>query len=159
MYFNVEQMSKFYKSVIRPSLEYGSVIFDNCSKLNSIQLEHVQRRAANVCSGAMKLTESVKVLAHLGWESLQVRRERAKLQLFFKIKNGLVSANYLHQLIPPLQTPSVYNTRQKPQLITQLTTRLKSRDKSFFPSSVALWNRLPVCLTNNQSFSSFKNNL
>ena len=76
MYFNVEQMSRFYKSVIRPSLEYGSVIFDNCSKLNSTQLEHVQRRAANVCSGAMELTESVKVLAHLGWESLQVRRVR-----------------------------------------------------------------------------------
>ena len=42
MYLSVEQKSLFYKSSIRPIVEYASVIFDNCSIYNELDLDNVQ---------------------------------------------------------------------------------------------------------------------
>jgi hypothetical protein len=39
-------ISNYYVSFIRPILEYGSVVFDNCTAFESHSLEQVQRRAA-----------------------------------------------------------------------------------------------------------------
>ena len=111
MYFNVNQMSNFYKVAIRPILEYASVVFDGCSMSDSLLIESVQRRAANVCTGAMKRTESVKVMADLEWETLKQRRINCKLKLFYKIKNGLVSSGYLQNLIPSVVNLNRDNAR------------------------------------------------
>jgi ribonuclease P/MRP protein subunit RPP40 len=47
-------LSKYYISFIRPVLEYGSVVFDNCTIFYAHSLEQVQRRAARFCTGAFK---------------------------------------------------------------------------------------------------------
>ena len=44
--------TKYYISFIRPVLEYGSAVFDNCTVAESNSLELVQRRAAMLCTGA-----------------------------------------------------------------------------------------------------------
>ena len=64
-------MSLYYKSSIRSIVEYASVVFDNLSNQDNLRLENVQRRAASVCTGALKRTESLKLLTDLEWESLQ----------------------------------------------------------------------------------------
>jgi len=47
-------LETLYKSMVRPLLEYGAVIFDNMTiKLNT-RLEKIQRSAAIACSGAMQ---------------------------------------------------------------------------------------------------------
>jgi len=51
---------KPYTQMIRPALEYGSVIYDNCSVLDSMKLESVQKYAALVCTGAMKQTNYMR---------------------------------------------------------------------------------------------------
>ena len=69
-----KQKIDVYKTMIRPVLEYGSVLYDNCSTNDSLKLESCQRTAALICTGAMKRTETILLLEHLGWDSLHDRR-------------------------------------------------------------------------------------
>ena len=97
-------------------------------------LEKVQRRAANICTGAMKRTETVKVLQELGWETLKSRRTKAKLILLYKIKNSLVSSSYLLNSIPNEEVVvRQYNFRSIVPSIPNVYSRLKTRESSFFP--------------------------
>ena len=45
-----------YKTMIRPILDYGDVIYDNCTTFESEILERVQRRAAILITSAFKIT-------------------------------------------------------------------------------------------------------
>ena len=62
-----------YKSFIRPVLEYGSVLFDNCTVQLSDQLENVQRQAMLKITRAYIHTSQNKLLAMLGLETLKSR--------------------------------------------------------------------------------------
>jgi len=71
--------------MIRPPLEYGSVLFDNCSGTDSDLMESVQRRAAVVCTGSLRCTSTAKLMNEVGWDNLEVRRKKYKLTLFFTL--------------------------------------------------------------------------
>ena len=51
-----------YKTIIRPVLDYGDIIYDSCLKSESDVLEKFQRKCALVCSGAFKITSHEKLL-------------------------------------------------------------------------------------------------
>jgi hypothetical protein len=74
-------LTKYYTTFIRPVLEYGSVVFDNCTIHESHLIEQVQRRAAVLCTGALRRTAYTNLLNELGWESREDRRKKAKLIL------------------------------------------------------------------------------
>ena len=155
MYLSTEQKSLYYKMAIRPLVEYASVLFDNCTKQNMLCLEGVQRRAALVCTGAMKRTESMKVLSDLGWETLENRRQKAKLILFYKIKNGLVP-EYLTVLLPPnieISNRFIFRHAVKKPFFK---SRLKAYETSYFPSTSKSWELLPSDVVTSKSICSFK---
>ena len=68
-----------YKTMIRHILEYGCIVFDNCS--SSVQYE-----AARVCTGALWNTNKLKLLEELGWSLMSKRRKYFKLCMFFQDK-------------------------------------------------------------------------
>ena len=80
---NIRQRSDVYKTMIRPILEYGAAVIDNCSLSDSIKLESCQRYASLVCTGAMRRTETSKLMTELGWDSLSSRRTYFKMVHFF----------------------------------------------------------------------------
>jgi len=82
------KLEKIYLCMIRPALEYGCVIFDNCSAANSLSLEGIQRRVAVICTGALRCTESLKLEKETGWESRSLRGTKAKLLLYFSFCSG-----------------------------------------------------------------------
>ena len=49
-----------YKSLVLPIVEYGSVLFDNCSAARKLRLERLHRNAAVIVTGAFKITSFVK---------------------------------------------------------------------------------------------------
>ena len=63
----------------------------NWQKLNSI--EAVERKAARFCKNCWNREPRTvtRLIQELNWEPLQMRREGAKLMLFFKISRGLVA--------------------------------------------------------------------
>ena len=75
-----------YKALVRPKLEYSSCIWDP-SQTNQIkQIEKVQRRAARFTCNRYHNTSSVTdMIENLDWPTLQVRRLRTRLIMFYKI--------------------------------------------------------------------------
>ena len=107
----VQQMVDIYKSMIRPILEYGSVLIDNCSTIDSLKLQKCQRTAALICTGAMRRTESKLLMDYLGWESLQDRRKLLKLSTFYKIVHK-TAPPYLHKFAV-IAEPSNHSLRNR----------------------------------------------
>ena len=100
-----------YFSFIRPLLEYGNVIWNNCAQYEANELEQIQYEAARIVSGATKLVSINALLKETGWEPLSSRRKKHKLVLFYKMVNGLCP-DYLHSLVPPtIGNTSRYNLR------------------------------------------------
>ena len=80
-----------YKTLVRPVLEYGGMVWDPYRLGQVEEMERVQRQAARRVTGRMKRwrwdatkksREHVsvsKIIQQLGWESLSQRRKKARL--------------------------------------------------------------------------------
>ena len=106
------------------------------------QLEAIHTESTRIVSGATKLCSIEKLFVELGWESLQSRRNKHKLILFYKILHGL-TPDYLYDLVPPLvQDTTSYNLRNSDN-IQNYRARSNLFLNSFFPSTIRAWNDLP----------------
>ena len=75
-----------YNTLVRPQLEYASLVWDPYIIGKILQIEKVQRRAARWTSNNSDPRSSVTVmLDELGWCTLEQRRAGARLCLFYKI--------------------------------------------------------------------------
>ena len=72
-------LEKIYNSFIRLLLEYSDAVWDNATLESKKQLEAVHNEAARIITGGTKLCSISKLLANLGWETLQERRSKHKL--------------------------------------------------------------------------------
>ena len=100
-----------YTVFIRPILEYGNEIWDNCTQYEKDDLEKIQIKAARIATGTTKLVSIKNLYSEIGWETLETRRKKQKLVLFYKMFNSLTPP-YLSTLIPSTITEtSRYNLR------------------------------------------------
>ena len=88
-----------YTAFIRPILEYGDVVWDNCAQYEKDELEKIQHEAARIATGTTRLISIDSLYNEIKWDSLQKRRSDHRLTLFFKMKNNL-TPNYLSSLVP-----------------------------------------------------------
>ena len=88
-----------YIAFIRPILEYGDVVWDNCAQYEKEELERIQHEAARIATGATRLVSINSLYDEIKWESLQTRRHDHKLSLLFKMKNSL-TPHYISSLLP-----------------------------------------------------------
>ena len=56
-----------YISYVRPKLEYGSMIWDDCSEFDKIRLENIQLQCARIISGAKRGTSAIIMSSGGGW--------------------------------------------------------------------------------------------
>ena len=97
---NRKTKEQCYKTLIRPVLEYGSVIWDPHTKSYTNKIEAIQRRAARYVTGDHKRTSSVTAMIEdLKWPTLEERRAQAKVAMMYRIMNDLVDIPKQH-LIP-----------------------------------------------------------
>ena len=68
-----------YKALILPVLEYGNILYDNCTMYLKNRLESIQRKAAVVCTCSFKNTGYGKLMTELGWATLEQRRKYYRL--------------------------------------------------------------------------------
>lgn len=64
---------------VLPILDYGDILYDNCSELNKLKLEDFQLTAARVVVGAKRGTSHARLYSEIGWQPLRQRREVHKL--------------------------------------------------------------------------------
>ena len=97
----------------------------------------------------------VKLFQELGWEPLQIRRNKHKLVTFYKILHGL-TPTYLFDLIPS----HINETNDYPQRNGYLFQNFRSNSnlfhESLFHSTIRTWNNLPNEIKETTSVSAFK---
>ena len=81
-------------SFVRPVLEYSGTVWDNCSNEDKKYIESIQIEATRIVTGATKLCSIAKLYEDTRWETLQVRRNRQKLIIFYKMVYGLDLCSY-----------------------------------------------------------------
>ena len=73
-----------YNSLVRPQVEYASVVWSPYTKDNINKIEKVQRRAARWVTNDYSSYSSVTdMLSNLGWRSLENRRTDTRLAMFY----------------------------------------------------------------------------
>ena len=80
-----KSLEQIYLVFIRPLLEYGDIIWDNCLQSDKQELEKNQIEAARIETGATKLVSIAALYRETKWDSLDERRRKHKLTLFYKI--------------------------------------------------------------------------
>ena len=114
-----KSLEQIYLVFIRSLLEYGNIIWDNCLQSEKQKLEkknHIE--AARTAIGATKLVSNAALYKETRWDSLDERRRKHKLTLFYKMTNAL-SPLYLSSLVPQtVSNASRYNLRNSSDLQT-----------------------------------------
>ena len=148
-------LETLFTTMIRPILEYGCPIFDNCTTQQSLLLEKVQREGGLLCTGAYRRTNHVTLLSELGWSPLATRRKCQKLTIFYKMVNQLVPA-YLSELCP-MTVGQITSRNLRNSMNIQLTkSRITCFKRSFLPSSIKEWNQIPIEIRNSPTLQNFK---
>ena len=141
-----------YTTMVRPVLEYASVVWDPHLQKNIDNLEGVQRSAAryvtNTYSDRTPGTVT-RLLNKLQWDSLENRRSNNRLQMLFKIDKHLVDldrAHFYHQ----------GDHRTRGNKIYQERLDHPAHFNSFFPRTLRQWNKLPPSATTAPTLEAFR---
>lgn len=146
-----------YLTYIRPTLEYGSIVWDP-SEIGLINmLERVQRRAARFILSKYSSTESVtEMLRSLQLPTLAERRQLARLKFLFLLSKNRLNINTTKYLTPHhgrnLRGINDY-TYEVPQ------QRVNVYANSFFPKTIRQWNALPLPVVQCDSVENFEKRL
>ncbi len=153
---NKELKTKAFNTLVRPVLDYASSVWDPYQQGDINRIQAVQRRAARYVTNRFHNTSSpTEMLLDLNWEALQTRRQKIKLCTFYKIHHGLLNISappYIH--LAPSRT-----RRTHPLSYFELTTSADYYRKSFYPSTVTLWNSLPMEVATASTLEAFKASL
>ena len=150
-----------YKALIRPKLEYASVVWSPWQQflVNNIEnnIEKVQRHSARYVLNDYRSDSSVTAMInHLNWESLEDRRNKASLHIFYKMFNNLTMIPYTQYTQPS----TVSSTRHSHSFkLIPMLTKKNPLKYSFLSRTIPLWNQLPQDFVNSNSLTSFKNKL
>ena len=115
----------------------------------------VQRRASRFVSNDYYRTSSVtEMISNIGWDSLQRRKNLARLSMMYRTVHHLVDVPVEQYL-----TPSISRTRGRDSLFFQLWTSITTYQHSFFLRTVILWNQLPQIAVSQKTLEAFQNQL
>ena len=148
-------LEHIYKSFIRPILEYGDSIWDNCTNYEKEELNKIQNEAARIVTGATKLISIENLYNETCWETFSDRRRKHKLVLLYKMINSM-TPQYLTKLLPQRTGHnSTYSLRNNNDLRT-IFSRTNLYYNSFLPSAIREWNNLTDELRNAPTLDNFK---
>ena len=140
-----------YKGIVRPILEYSSSVWDPHHQKYKDQLEMVQHRAARFALGIYNQGSVTNMLHQLEWETLEDRRRKARLNMFFRILMCMVAVP-----LPPIVTRAPRPRPGYPHHFLIPFCRTDAYKYSFFPQTLTQWNKLPASIACHTSLPPFK---
>jgi hypothetical protein len=152
-----------YNTMVRPQLEYCSSVWSPKSISNIDKVQAVQPRAVRsvmkdwsirrpddpVPSPAFKGSPS-EMQKFLEWATLEERRAKAKITMFYKIIEDLIDIP--HSIL----RPNPRDSRQHNRIYHVITVNSSAYQNSFFPSTTIMWNSLPLRIVNSPSLETLK---
>ena len=142
-----------YTTLVRPSIEFASSVWDPYTRNNIHQLEAIQRRAARFVYNNFYDSEPgvvTSMISRSQWESIEQRRAKTRATFMYKIANNLVDVHAEHIL-----TPSDNRTRGNAAYRT-LYTNADVHRYSFFPRTMITWNTIPPTLRQVNTIDQFQ---
>ncbi|CAH1277366.1 Hypp9585 [Branchiostoma lanceolatum] len=143
-----------FKTMVRPHLEYGNVIWGPHYKAGKQELEKVQRRATKMVPSLRELPYSTR-LQRLKLPSLEYRRLRGDMIQVFKIMNG-IDRILVQSFFAPVEQSVTRGHSLKLQVPLAKT---RARSQVFSVRTVSSWNALPESVVSADSVNQFKSRL
>ena len=142
-----------YQTLVRPLLEFASVIWDPHTQTATKKIEMVQRRAARYVTSRSRNRSSVTdMLSGLKWRSLANRRKDARLSMFYKIVRGHVAVATSDLLkIPQRRTRHMHS-----DALQTIRCRTEMRKMSYYPRTIRDWNNLPASVVLCKTPAAFR---
>ena len=143
-----------YKSMVRPLLEYGNVIWGPFNKHDQKPIEKVQRRATRLIPELRHRPYEERLQA-LRLPSLQHRRRRGDMIVMHQLLHdrlGLRKEDFVAQ--PPLST-----TRSNTMKVAKPRAHTRARRNHLPVRAVTDWNSLPEAVVRSSSTNEFKGQL
>ena len=137
--------------------KYASTAWDPYTNKDKLALERVQRKAARFCSKNYNPMSSVTdMIKDLNWESLEVRRKKARLTLLYKFFRSLVDVETNNYLLVnnETRTRGSYSYKYRVPQTTKDVFKF-----SFFPRTIREWNLLPEEIVCSENLLQFRNNI
>ena len=143
-----------FKSLVRPHLEYGNVIWGPFSRGDQQSVERVQRRATRLVPELRDVAYPDR-LRNPQLPSLYYRRRRGDMIKVFQLIHGLIHINSAHLLVPHTDN----RTRGHPYKLVVPCATTRPRRNSFSVRVVKDWNGLPLDVVTSAYLSQFKGRL
>ena len=125
-----DDLITIYTTLIRPCLEYSSVLLVGCSKKQQAELERVQTRAWNIIR--RRAGNPSQPLP-----SLQTRREEAAVKLVRDMHN---QQHPLHDLLPPTRGSCTARTLRNQHKLAEPQSKTNRLRNSTLHTAVRLYN-------------------
>lgn len=168
-----------YKTLIRSIIEYGSIVYNNISKVNQKKLDSLQYQALKICCAAMTGSSLIALQNETGELPLALNRHRQQLIYYAKVKSNTkhpsqkliqYPANTKYFDKPNLnlftmdtapifkQQNWIINTNNNPNLTPWLNMKIKTNDTLLhkFKTFHTISNKLNI---SNTLIESYKNSM
>ena len=150
---NSKSFKLLYKSLVRPILEYCSVIWNPMYKTDALEIEKVQRRATKLVPELKELSYEER-LKSLNITTLAYRRKRADVLQVYRIINEIDNIPFSAFFVYSKTSTRGHQFKlEKPRASTKL------RQNSFSHRVINDWNNLPEVAVKCKTINSFKNAL
>ena len=155
IYLNRASFIQLHKTLVRPHLEYGNIIWFPHLKRHSSTIEKVQRRATRLLFESSSLIYEER-MRHLCLPSLKYRRLRVDMIQVFKLIKGLDDLDwkdFFTKSRTDITRLSQYN------LFIAYYSRINTIQFAFGNRAVPMWNKLSETTRAVDTVNKFKNML
>ena len=148
--------NKIFTGLVRPTLEYGCIVWDPHQASRIQMLENVQNKGARYAMQDWDRYSSVSQMkSSLGWCTLQERRLVNRLSFFYKSVHKI----HRHTLPPYVIKPTRTSKNHHSCSFQNIRASTDQYLHSFLPRTIRTWNLLPEEIVTAPSPDSFRSQL
>ena len=160
-YLKKQQRETYYNGIIKPTMMYASMVWDNCSSDCVQRILKLQKRAARIILDADRTTPSITLFNTLNWLPFTRQSQIKRNTLVYKrINTSVNTPNYIDRLL--LRNSDIHQRETRysnMNLMCPSFTRKTEGGRTFTVRSSVEGNNIDMDIRKKNTVASFKYNL